>query len=216
VLRRVKGLFSQMGENTANAVFVAVLLAVAALVIIATVVDERGVRFSSPFSASTEQIISRALWALLWLPGLALCVAQFARARRLSLALGIALQIAALVAYEVKQEWLGPAAAAGVLGLVLPLEAPALRHGPWRCRLWSVAWLLATPALGYGGGLVLALIVGLLWVYHAAWVWPRVAEAVDDFEAHEQEQNRRAKLWVCRTIAWIARPWRRAGPGSRI
>jgi hypothetical protein len=216
VLRRVKGLLSHMSEDTAGALFVAGLFAVAALAIAGTVLHERGVWFS----AGTARALYRVLWALLWLPGLALCVAQFARARRLSLALGIALQAAALVAYEVKAEWLGPAAAAGFLGLLLPLEVPLLRRAPWRRRLWSVAMLLVVPALfydrgdgdwGLDGASMLLLLAGILWVYHAAALWPQVAEALDGIAAQDEERSRRAKLWVRRTIAWIARPWRRAG-----
>jgi hypothetical protein len=219
VLRRVKGLFSHMGEDSAGALFAAGLLALAALAITGTALYERGVWFSP----AVARAIFRVLWGLLWLPGLALSGMQFARARRLSLALGIALQAAALVAYEAKDEWLGPAAAAGFLGLLLPLEASVLRHAPWRRRLWSVVMLLAVPALflcgsGHGDGswdpdgtLMLFVLAGILWVHHAAALWPQVAEALDGIAAQDRERSGRAKLWVRRTMARIARPWRRAG-----
>jgi hypothetical protein len=186
-----------------DAAVVAGLLVIAAAAVTATVLYMRGVWFYPEAGEAVE----RVLWPALWLPGMAFCAVLFRRTRRLSFALGFALQAAAIVLYSLRgNSALG--GAVGSLGLGLPLVLGIGSDS--RARKWLAgAALLGLLVAAYVLDPRFYLVLGLVWLWmpHARAIWPSVDRNLEEAERRDAQRKRdsRAYRWLCRAEAglWV-------------
>jgi len=181
-------------ERTSRAelIFVFSLLLVAAVTVTATVLHERGIWFAP----GTAEIVYRALWAALWLPGIAMTVVLLRRRRRIGLAVGLALQAAAVGLYWIRVDFL---ALSGVLGL-LGLSLRWLVHPPGETRWRQLLRLLFVLTILVIGGSAdswpsAVPIVGLLWIPYAAALWPQFDNAIQETMRQDEQRRRNSTAY---------------------
>jgi len=197
---------SQERTTRGEIIFVIVLFAMTAVMIAGAVLHEKGL-WPSP---AVMLPIYRVLWGILWLPGLVLLGLLFHRIRKLSLLLGLLLQLAAVALFALRLDQLRLAAAMGMGGLVLPLVwAGIATPEPLSTRVFTLSVLLAMPLFAVGLtppwdhiqawnlALLATLLVAVL-IPYAVMLWPALQTVMD-------EDARRQREW------WIRHPWLNRG-----
>ena len=82
-------------RERSDIIFVMALLVVALVLLVGSLLHMHGIWFRP----ETAHLIYAALWALLWMPGMALLLLRLRRERRASLLIGLGCQAAAVVLY---------------------------------------------------------------------------------------------------------------------
>jgi len=184
-------------------IFVAAAFLLAGGAITGAVLRERGIGFAPPIA----EIIYRALWTVLWLPGIAMAVVLLVRTRRARLVASLVLQSAAVALYWTSTSRLPIAGTLGVLGLGLPIFIPVSGETFGKSCL-RVLLLVITPAIAYAEDAwpSAVAIVAALWIPYAAGIWPQVDKALGEMARREDERRKssRAYRWLDRALIALA------------
>jgi hypothetical protein len=178
--------------SRAELIFVAVLFVIAAGAIAGAVLREREIGFAPPIAA----IIYRALWTVLWLPGMAMAVVLLVGTRRARLAVGLALQCAAVALYWTSSSRLPIAGTLGVLGLGLPVFIP-VRGETFGRSFLRILLLVTTSTIAHAEDawpFAVAIVVAL-WVPYAAAIWPGVDKALEEVARREEERRKSSRAY---------------------
>jgi hypothetical protein len=181
-------------------IFVVALLLIGAGAWVAVLLHQSG----TWFQPQTARIIYCVLWAIAWLPGMAMSTALFLRHRKLSLALSFMLQSVALVLYWISVEWLGLAGALGFFGLGLPVFLSAFAESAFKKKCSYLLLFLAPILLAYfadDSWPVLVLVLLPLWALYAGSIWPGIAKALETVHQQIEEQQKRES----RFLRWTER-----------
>jgi len=178
--------------SRAELIFVAVLFLIAGGAIAGTLLRERGIGFAPAIA----EIIYRALWTVLWLPGIAMAVVLLVRTRRARLVVGLVLQSAAVALYWTSTSRLPIAGTLGVLGLGLPIFIPVGGETFGKSCL-RVFLLIITSTIAYAEDAwpSAGAIVAALWIPYAAGIWAEVDKALGEVARREDERRRRSRTY---------------------
>lgn len=179
-------------ETRAQWIFAVGLVILAFLFLAASLYYES----DSRFRREVAPILWRSLWPILWLPGAAMCYVLFLRMGDISLFIGALLQVVASGIYSVTGRHLGPAAALGYLGLLLPFfDHHKLR---WFTPRWAFVLqlivLLALTCIPDWAPYGLELVVWL-WAHYARIIWPSLDRALIRLLRSETRKRRKSKFW---------------------
>jgi hypothetical protein len=186
--------------SRAELIFVAILFVIAGGAIAGAVLRERGIGFAP----AVAEIIYRALWTVLWLPGMTMAAVLLVRTRRARLAVGLVLQVAAVVLTWIAVRFLLASATLGLLGLGLPVILPA-RTETLRRKSLSVLVLVALLVIGCLAEEcwpATVLTVAWLTALYAAPIWPKAEPALQEMWRHEGQLRRDSRAY-----RWLAKVW---------
>jgi len=187
--------------SCAELIFVAAAFLLAGGAITGAVLRERGIGFAPPIA----EIIYRALWTALWLPGIAMAVVLLVRTRRARLVVGLVLQCAAVALCWTSTSQLPMAATLGVLGLGLPVSIPT--HGEtFGKSCLRILLLVIASVIAYAGDAwpCAVAIVAAFWMPYAAGIWPKAEQALQEMWRQEEQLRRDSRAYRWLEKVWVA------------